>query len=149
MGAPHGATARAVARTALVGPRAGHHAAAVELRRGAAVALLLVGLLLALWPVPADRTRYELELRAGGQPPAQLAARWADPLQRAALERRPLCGPPVLAPLTYTQDGALRAGCAGPNARSASLAVLVLLAAAVLALRGREPVRREPLAAPA
>ncbi len=95
-----------------------------------ALALVAVGVLVTLWPVRADASRYELEMQSGAQPPAQLEARWADPVQRPFLERRPACGVPLLAPLTYMQDTALRRGCAGPNARSMSLAVLVLVAAA-------------------
>lgn len=100
--------------------------------------LAVPGALLALWPVSADATRYELELASGGQTPAQLAARWADPRQRPLLERRPSCGIPVLAPWTYTQDTALRGGCAGPNARSMSLAVVLLGGAVVWSARRPE-----------
>jgi hypothetical protein len=54
----------------------------------------------------------------------------------------------VLAPWTYTQDGALREGCAGPNGRSTSLALLSLLAATALAQRSsRERPRRTTAAA--
>lgn len=87
----------------------------------------VIGLTLALWPVAADATRYELELRSGAQPVSQLEARWADPDQRPFLARRPSCGPPVGAPLTYLRDSALRRGCAGPVSRSMSLAVLALV----------------------
>ena len=115
------------------------HPGPVLLRR-ASLALAALGLLLAVWPVYADAIRYELELRTGAQPVAQLEVRWADPEQNRFLARRPLCGPPVLAPLTYMQDSALRQGCAGPNARSMSLAVL-LLGAAALTGAGLRPRR--------
>lgn len=94
--------------------------------------LVAVGLLLLLWPARADATRFELVLQSGAQPMAELEQRWADPEQRPWLERRPSCGIPLLAPLTYMGDGSLRRGCAGPNARSMSLATLPLLAAAGL-----------------
>lgn len=55
--------------------------------------------LLLLWPVRADANRFELTLRSGGQSMAELQTRPADPRQRPWLERRPLCGPPLLAPL--------------------------------------------------
>lgn len=100
----------------------------MQLRRLSS-ALVVVGVLLALWPVKADATRYELEARSGGQPAAQLEARWADPAQRPFLTARPSCGLPLLAPLTYVQDTSLRSGCAGPNARSTSLAAVALLGA--------------------
>ena len=94
--------------------------------------LVAVGVLLLLWPVPADATRFEMVAQSGAQTIADLEARLADPRQRPGLERRPLCGPPLVAPLTYVSDGALRRGCAGPNGRSMSLAALPLLAAAGL-----------------
>ena len=93
-------------------------------------ALLALGVLLLLWPVRADATRAELVVRSGGQPMAEVQRRLQDPAQRPWLERRPLCGPPVVAPLAYVGDSSLRQGCAGPNARSMSLAALPLLAAA-------------------
>jgi hypothetical protein len=99
--------------------------------------LLGVGVFLLLWPVQADATRFELLAQSGAQTMPDLQARLADPLQRPSLERRPRCGPPLLAPITYTGDGSLRRGCAGPNGRSMSLAVLPLLAAAGLAAAGR------------
>lgn len=103
--------------------------------RRLSLVLLVVGLLFALWPVKADATRYELAVASGAQPQPQLDARMADPAQRPLLEQRPSCGIPLLAPLTYTQDTSLRGGCAGPNARSMSLAVLTLLAAAGVTAR--------------
>ena len=96
-------------------------------------ALGALGVALLLWPVRADATRFELAAQTGAPSMADLQARLADPAQRPWLERRPLCGPPLLAPLTYVGDGSLRRGCAGPNGRSMSLAVLPLLAAAGLA----------------
>lgn len=63
--------------------------------------------------------------------------RLQDPVQRPWLERRPLCGPPVLAPVTYVGDGSLRRGCAGPNGRSMSLAALPLLAGGGVAVARR------------
>ena len=99
--------------------------------------LLAVGVVLLLWPVRADATRSELVAQSGAQTMAELEARLADPRQRPWLERRPLCGPPVAAPLTYVAVGGLRRGCAGPNGRSMSLAVLPLLAAAGLSARRR------------
>lgn len=96
-------------------------------------------MILVLWPVRADGTRFELALQTGGQSMAHLQERLADPRQRPWLERRPLCGPPLLAPLVSMGDSSLRQGCAGPNARSMSLAVLPLLAATAVALRRRTP----------
>lgn len=88
--------------------------------------LAAVAVMLAVWPVKADRIRYDLEAQSGGQAIAQLQARWADPVQRPFLQARPTCGLPLLAPWTYTQNSALRGGCAGPNSRSMSLAALAL-----------------------
>jgi hypothetical protein len=105
-------------------------------------ALLVLAVFLALWPVRADATRYDAEMRAGGQPVSQLQARLADPVQRPFLEARPSCGLPLLAPLTYTQDTALRHVCAGPNARSMSLAVFVLLASTGYVARQRINMRK-------
>ncbi len=108
------------------------------LTRRLSLGLIVLGLLLAVYPVKADGTRFELALRSGGQSMAQLEARLADPDQRPRLEARPLCWPPLLAPFTYVQDSTLRSGCAGPNARSMSLSVLALAAGAgALASRSR------------
>lgn len=105
--------------------------------------LVAAAVLLALWPVRADASRYELEVRSGAQPLSQLEARWADPVQRAFLERRPSCGVPLLAPFSYMQDSALRRGCAGPKARAMSSAMIALLGAvSVMATRRR---REDPL----
>lgn len=103
--------------------------------------LATVAAMLALWPVKADAIRYDLEAQSGGQPIAQLQARWADPVQRPFLQARPTCGLPLLAPWTYTQDSALRGGCAGPNSRSMSLAVLSLSFALYAAHRQRVSTR--------
>ena len=99
--------------------------------------LVVVGVVLLLWPVRADATRFELVAQSGAQTMADLEDRLADPRQRPSLERRPRCGPPLAAPLTYVADGSLRRGCAGPNGRSMSLAALPLLAAAGLSARRR------------
>lgn len=99
-----------------------------------AVVLLGLGLLLALWPVRADRTRYEMEMMGGPQPRVQLLTPPAE--QRPFLRQRPLCGPPIAAPLTYMRDTALRSGCAGPNGRSMALAAMALLAALVVGATG-------------
>lgn len=118
------------------------------LSRRVSLSLIVLGLLLAVYPVKADATRYELELRSGGQPVSQLESRWADPVQRPWLAKRPVCGIPLLSPFTYMQDTALRHGCAGPNGRSMSLAVLALLAGVGMAAsrsRGAgAPMRRVP-----
>lgn len=111
------------------------------------LALAAVGALLLLWPVPADATRFELIAQSGSQTLADLDRRLADPAQRPWLERRPLCGVPLLAPITYMDDGCLRHGCAGPNGRSMSLAALPLLAAAALRrprTAGARPERTPP-----
>lgn len=100
--------------------------------------LLAASVVLLLWPVRADASRYALEVRSGAQPLSQLETRWADPAQRPFLQRRPACGVPLLAPLFYMQDTALRRGCAGPNGRSMSLAALALLGA-VVAMAARRP----------
>lgn len=109
--------------------------------------LLSFGLLLAVLPFPADGTRAELGVGSGGQSMAQMQERLSDPEQRPHLEKRPLCWPPVMAPFTYMQDSALRHGCAGPNARSMSLAVLLLAGAAGL-MTTRRWSAREPAPAP-
>jgi len=100
------------------------------LTRRVSLSLIVLGLLLAVYPVMADGTRYELALRSGGQTMSQLESRLADPAQRPWLEARPLCWPPLLAPFTYMQDSALRSGGAGPSAQSMSLSVLALAAGA-------------------
>lgn len=118
------------------------------LLRRLSIALVLLGALLALWPVKADATRYELEVRSGGQSLPQLQARYAEAEQRPFLERRPSCGIPLLAPITYTQDSALRGACAGPNARSMSLSVLALATGWRLAYgtwRSRRATHAEPV----
>jgi hypothetical protein len=117
---------------------------AVMVRSRVPLTLAVLGLVMALWPVRADSTRYELE--SGLQPAAQLEARLADPAQRPWLTARPLCGLPVLAPVLYMQHTSLRRGCAGPNARSMSIAVAVLLLAAAGAVReGRRQADPQPL----
>ncbi len=106
------------------------------LTRRVSLGLIVLGLLLALCPVKADGTRFDLALSSGGQSMSQLESRWADPAQRPWLGARPLCWPPLLAPFTYMQDSTLRRGCAGPNARSMSLAVLLLATGAGVAAAG-------------
>lgn len=106
--------------------------------------LAVLALVVALWPIRADATRYELEV--GSQPVAQLEARLADPAQRPWLTTRPLCGPPLLAPVLYMQSTSLRPGCAGPNARSMSIAFALLLLAAAGSVRtGRREADAQPL----
>ena len=109
-----------------------------------ALVLAALGALLVLWPVRADGTRFELLVQSGAQPMAEVEARWADPVQRPWLAARPLCGVPLLAPVTYVTDSSLRRGCAGPNARSMSLGALGLLAAAGLTAAARRRPRPAP-----
>ena len=90
--------------------------------------LVLIGAVFALWPVKADRTRYELEAGVEGRPLSELQSQWADPQLRQILQRRPTCGIPLLAPFTYIGDTALRRGCAGPNSRSLSLSLVAVAA---------------------
>ncbi len=107
------------------------------LRHRLSLTFIALALLLAVWPVRADASRYELESRSGAQPVSQLEARLADPAQRPWLTTRPHCGMPLFAPFFYMQDTSLRQGCAGPNARSMSLAAVLLLLAAVGPVRDR------------